>query len=63
MNDIPLEKVKSYAPIVIYDEAKQEVISEHESTPDAVQALAKYAKMAYEQPAIFRKSRSAWVRY
>ena len=40
MDEIPLEKVKSFAPIVVYDEGTNEVISEHESTPDAVRALA-----------------------
>ena len=62
MEEIPLEQVHSFAPLVILDKAG-EMISEHESTPEAVQALARHARLSYEGPAIYRKGKQAWVKY
>ena len=53
MQELPLEQVNSFAPLVILDKFG-EVISEHESTPEAVRALARYTRLSYDEPAIYR---------
>jgi hypothetical protein len=61
--EIPLAKIGSAAQLVVLD-AQQKLISECDSPPEAIKALAAYArKHPEEAAAIYRRSGHGWVKY
>jgi hypothetical protein len=60
---LPREAFKSFATLIVVSK-EGELLSEHQSTPDAVRALAKYtAQHGEESGAIYRRTSTAWVKY
>jgi hypothetical protein len=60
---LPREAFKSYATLIVVSR-DGELLSEHQSTPDAVRALAKYAAQHGEESgAIYRRTSTGWVKY
>ncbi len=60
---LPREAFKSYAALIVISR-EGELISEHQTTPDAVRALAKYnLQHGEESGAIYRRIGNSWVKY
>ncbi|HTG44844.1 MAG TPA: hypothetical protein VK633_09960 [Verrucomicrobiae bacterium] len=60
---LPRETFNSFAAFVVASN-EGEMLSEHQSTPDAVRALARYAAQnGEEKAAIFRRTTTGWVKY
>jgi hypothetical protein len=60
---LPREAFKSYAALIVISR-EGELLSEHQSTPDAVRALAKYtAQHGEETGTIYRRTSTGWVKY
>jgi len=60
---LPREAFKSYAALIVVSR-EGELLSEHQTTPDAVRALAKYSlQHGEESGAIYRRISTAWVKY
>jgi len=60
---LPREAFKSFAALILVS-PEGKLISEHQSTPDAVRALAKYsAQHGEESGAIYRRTTTSWVKY
>ena len=60
---LPREAFKSFATLILVSR-EGELISEHQSTPDAVRALTKYAHQhGEESAAIYRRNSTGWVKY
>jgi hypothetical protein len=60
---LPREAFKSFATLIVVSR-EGELISEHQTTPDAVRALSKYVTQhGEESAAIYRRNSTAWVKY
>jgi hypothetical protein len=60
---LPRDAFKSFAALIVVSR-EGELLSEHQTTPDAVRALAKYsAQHGEESGAIYRRTSSDWVKY
>jgi hypothetical protein len=60
---LPREAFKSYAALIIVSR-EGEILSEHQNTPDAVRALAKYhAQHGEEGGTIYRRIATGWIKY
>lgn len=60
---LPLTFAPTTSPLVLVG-SDLAVLSEHENTPNAVKALARFAaKFPASEAAIYRRLKSGWVRY
>ena len=60
---LPREAFKSYAALILVSR-EGELLSEHQTTPDAVRALSKYAAQHGEESAtIYRRTSTDWTKY
>jgi hypothetical protein len=60
---LPREAFKSFATLIVVSR-DGELLSEHQTTPDAVRALAKYVLLhGDESGAIYRRTSTGWVKY
>ena len=65
---LPIEEIRALSPFVLIA-GDLSVISEHQSTPEAVRARARYAaengtsENGNADAAIYRRTRTHWVRY
>jgi hypothetical protein len=60
---LPREAFKSFATLIVVSR-EGDLISEHQTTPDAVRALAKYvAQHGEESGSIYRRNSTGWVKY
>ncbi len=60
---LPLETFKSFAKLLVVSR-EGELLSEHQSTPEAVQALTRHnAQHGEESAMIYRRIATAWIKY
>lgn len=59
---IALETLRSASPFILVG-PDNSLISEHSSTPEAVRAAAKYLAEEGAEAHVYRRTRTAWVKY
>jgi len=60
---LPREAFKSFAALIVISR-DGELLSEHQSTPDAVRALSRHvAQHGEESGAIYRRTSTGWTKY